>query len=367
MESQTKQAGCKSPAPNGGMETGMRKPASADVPASAAAKGISRRLVLVAGAAGAGLSACGVRSGRDFLSTDTHPEEYPTVQAVKEMGRLLNVGTDGRLGIKIYAGGQLGSEQDTLEITVFGGLDLNRVNLAPLNSIEPLTTLPALPFLFKSNAHMRRALDSAIGDEILASLEPHGLIGLCFYDSGDRNFYNTRRPIRTPADMRGLKIRVPGSDLYVSMIRALGADATPMSIAEVYQALVQGVIDGAENNWPSYESGRHFEAARYYSLTQHVIAPEVLVMSKSRWDKLDEADRALVRQTAKASVPYMRTLWDQRVEESRARLMASGIEVNEVEDKDAFAAVMRPVWDRYIVSDQAQRLVSQIEAMGEGE
>lgn len=337
----------------------MRMPASADPVRP------NRRHVLAAGAAMAGLSACGVRTGREFLSTDTHPEEYPTVQAVKEMGRLLSARTDGRLGIKIYAGGQLGSEQDTLEITVFGGLDLNRVNLAPLNSIEPLTSIPALPFLFQSNDHMRRALDGPIGDEILASLEPHGLIGLCFYDSGDRNFYNTRRPIRTPADMRGLKIRVPSSDLYVSMIRALGADATPMSIAEVYQALVQGVIDGAENNWPSYESGRHFEAAKYYSLTQHVIAPEVLVMSKSRWDKLDEADRALVRQMAKESVPYMRTLWDQRVEDSRARLMASGIEVNEIEDKAAFAAAMRPVWDRYIVSEKAQRLVSQIEAMGE--
>ncbi|MBA4227150.1 MAG: C4-dicarboxylate ABC transporter [Hyphomonas sp.] len=337
------------------------------MPASADPVRPSRRHVLAAGAAMAGLSACGVRAGREFLSTDTHPEEYPTVQAVKEMGRLLSARTDGRLGVKIYAGGQLGSEQDTLEITVFGGLDMNRVNLAPLNSIEPLTSIPALPFLFQSNDHMRRALDSPIGDEILASLEPHGLIGLCFYDSGDRNFYNTRRPIRTPADMRGLKIRVPSSDLYVSMIRALGADATPMSIAEVYQALVQGVIDGAENNWPSYESGRHFEAAKYYSLTQHVIAPEVLVMSKSRWDKLDEADRALVRQTAKESVPYMRTLWDQRVEDSRARLMASGIEVNEIEDKAAFAAAMRPVWDRYIVSEQAKRLVSQIEAMGEAE
>lgn len=325
---------------------------------------LSRRQAL-AGAAAAGLLAgCGARSGREFLSTDTHPEGYPTVEAVREMGRLLRERTGDRLDIKIYAGGQLGSEQDTLEITVFGGLDMNRVNLAPLNSIEPLTSIPALPFLFQSNAHMRRALDSRIGDEILASLEPHGLIGLCFYDSGDRNFYNTKRPIHTPADMRGLKIRVPGSDLYVSMIRALGADATPMSIAEVYQALVQGVIDGAENNWPSYESGRHFEAAKYYSLTQHVIAPEVLVMSKSRWDKLSEDDRATVRQAAKDSVPHMRVLWDKRVEEARARLLAAGIEVNEVEDKAPFAGAMRPVWDRYVNTDKARRLVSDIQAMG---
>lgn len=328
-------------------------------------RGPSRRSLLAAGAALGGLSACGVKAGRPLLSSDTHPDEYPTVQAVHEMARLLRERTDGRLDIKTYAGGQLGSEQDTLEITVFGGLDMNRVNLAPLNSIEPLTKVPALPFLFRSNEHMRRALDSRIGDEILDSLAPHGLIGLCFYDSGDRNFYNTRRPIYTPDDMRGLKIRVPSSDLYVSMIRALGADATPMSISEVYQALVQGVIDGAENNWPSYESGRHFEAAGFYSLTRHVIAPEVLVMSKSRWDKLDEADRALVRAAAKESVGYMRTLWDQRVEDARRRLLEAGIKVNEIEDPAAFAAAMRPVWDRNIVTEAQRRLVSEIEAMGE--
>jgi tripartite ATP-independent transporter DctP family solute receptor len=287
------------------------------------------------------------------------------VQAVDEMARLLRERTGGRLDVKTYAGGQLGSERDTLEITVFGGLDMNRVNLAPLNSIEPMTTIPALPFLFRSNAHMRRALDSSMGDEILGSLTKHGLIGLCFYDSGDRNFYNTKRPIYTPSDMKGLKIRVPNSDLYIAMIKALGADATPMSIAEVYQALVQGVIDGAENNWPSYESGRHFEVATYYSLTRHVIAPEVLVMSTRRWEKLSAADREEVRRAAKDSVPFMRTLWDARVDAARTKLIAAGIKVNEIADPAEFAAAMRPVWDKYIVSDTQRRLVREIESMAE--
>lgn len=327
--------------------------------------GVSRRSVLLAGAAAGSLAACGQRAGRAFLSSDTHPADYPTVLAVEEMARLLRERTNGRLDVKTYAGGQLGSERDTLEITVFGGLDMNRVNLAPLNSIEPLTTVPALPFLFRSNAHMRRALDGPIGDEILDSLTQHGLIGLCFYDSGDRNFYNTKRPIFTPADMKGLKIRVPNSDLYVSMIKALGADATPMSISEVYQALVQGVIDGAENNWPSYESGRHFEVANYYSLTQHVIAPEVLVMSRRRWDKLDAEDQALVRAAARESVPAMRALWDARVDEARAKILAAGVKVNEISDPAAFAAAMRPVWDKYIASDAQRRLVEEIEAMAE--
>jgi tripartite ATP-independent transporter DctP family solute receptor len=326
---------------------------------------LSRRSLLLAGAAAGTLTACGQRAGRAFLSSDTHPSDYPTVQAVDEMARLLRERTDGRLDVKTYSGGQLGSERDTLEITVFGGLDMNRVNLAPLNSIEPMTTIPALPFLFRSNLHMRRALDSNVGDEILDSLTGHGLIGLCFYDSGDRNFYNTKRPIYTPADMQGLKIRVPNSDLYIAMIKALGADATPMSISEVYQSLVQGVIDGAENNWPSYESGRHFEVATYYSLTRHVIAPEVLVMSARRWEKLSEADREEVRRAAKDSVPFMRTLWDARVDTARTKLIEAGVKVNEIADPAAFAAAMRPVWDKYIVSDAQRRLVNEIELMAE--
>lgn len=333
---------------------------------SGTALSMTRRRSLLAMGATAGLAACGERSGRDLLSADSHPDGYPTVEAVREMGRLLDERSGGRLRIKMYAGGQLGSERDTLEITTFGGLDLNRVNLAPLNSIEPLTTVPALPFLFSSTAHMRMALDGPVGDRILDSLAPHDLIGLCFYDSGERSFYNTRKPILTPDDMLGLKIRVPNSDLYVAMIKALGADATPMSLGEVYQALVQGVIDGAENNWPSFESGRHFEAAPYYSLTRHIIAPEVLVMSASRWRKLPDADKALVKQAARDSVPYMRQLWDARVEQSRATIMASGVEVNEVADLGAFQEQMRPVWDRFVKTDAQKELVSEIENMRPG-
>jgi len=325
----------------------------------------SRRLFLAGALAGA--AGCGGEGGsRPFYSSDTHPEEYPTVQAVKEMARLLREASGGRLDIKIFAGGQLGSERDTLEIATFGGLDMNRVNLAPLNSIEPLTAIPSLPFLFRSTSHMRSALDGAPGEAILASLEPHGLIGLCFYDSGERSFYNSRKPIFTPDDMRGMKIRVQNSDLYIAMIKALGADATPMALGEVYQSLVQGVIDGAENNWPSYESGRHFEAAPYYSLTRHVMAPEILVMSVSRWRKLSAEDRDLVKQAAKASVPYMRTLWDQRVDDSRTRLLAAGVEANEVGDLTLFIERMRPVWDRFIVTEAQLRLVDDIETMADG-
>ncbi len=328
---------------------------------------LNRRRVLQAGAAGlAGMSlgACGQAGSRPLLSSDTHPSDYPTVQAVRHMGEVLREQTDGRLDIRIYAGGQLGSERDTLEITSFGGLDMNRVNLAPLNSIEPMTVIPSLPFLFSSTEHMRQSLDGAPGDVILNSLVPHNLVGLCFYDSGERSFYNTRQAIRTPDDMRGMKIRVQNSDLYVAMIRALGADATPMPLGEVYQSLVQGVIDGAENNWPSYESGRHFEAAPYYSLTRHVMAPEILVMSLSRWRKLSEADQELVVNAAKSSVPFMRELWDARVAGARERLMEAGIQANEVDNLSDFQELMEPVWENFIVTPEQEELVNQIQSIG---
>lgn len=311
----------------------------------------------------AATSGCASDDATTLLGTDTHPSDYPTVQAFRYFGSLIEQRTRGRLKLKLFPGGQLGAERDTLEITSFGGLDLNRVNLAPLNSIEPLTVVPSLPFLFDSEAHMRRSLDGEPGRQVLASLERHGLVGLCFYDSGARSFYNSKRPIRHPDDMRGLKIRVQNSDLFVAMIRSLGADATPMDLGEVYQGLVQGVVDGAENNWPSYQSGRHYEAAPFYSLTDHVMAPEVLLMAKSTWDDLTPADKEIVLVSARESVPYMRRLWDARVAAAREQLLNDGVKVNEV-DPAPFRERMKPVWDAFVTTPDQREIVAMIQSMG---
>lgn len=322
---------------------------------------LTRRSLTRALLAGSALAAAGCsQTSRPFFSADTHPSEYPTVEAVRMMGRLLAERSNGELSVRIYSGGQLGSERDTLELTVFGGLDFNRVNLAPLNAFAPETLLLSLPFLFKSEQHLRAVLDGAPGQTVLDALEPHGLIGLCFYDSGARNFYNVHRPIVTPADMRGLKIRVQNSDLYVSMIEALGANATPMDLSEVYQGLMQRVIDGAENNWPSYESTRHFETAPFYSLTGHVMAPEVLVMSARSWGRLRNEERDLVRACARDSVPFMRKRWDERVTSARERITNAGVKVNEIENVATFSELMHPVWDRFVKTRTQKLLLSQI-------
>lgn len=322
------------------------------------------RRALITTALAAPLAACVQEIGeRPLRGADSHPAGYPTVEAVNHFGALISQRTNGRLRLQNYAGGQLGEEKDTLEITVFGGLDINRVNLAPLNPIEPLTLVPSLPFLFQSTDHMRRSLDGAPGRTILNSLERHGLIGLAFYDSGERSLYNTRGPIRTPADMRGLKLRVQTSNLPIAMVQALGASPIPMSYGEVFQALVQGVIDGAENNWPSYQDSRHFEVARFYSVTRHVMAPEVLVASARTWAKLSPSDREIIRDAATESVPFMRRLWEAREASARQAMIDAGVEIVDGLDRSAFEAAMAPVWGRFITSPAQTALVNQIRGM----
>jgi len=274
--------------------------------------------------------------------------------------RLLNERTNGEMRVRVYAGGQMGAEKDTLEITVFGGLDLNRVNLAPLNSIVPESIALALPFIFRSISHARAVFDGSVGRTILNAMRPHGLYGLCYYDSGARSFYNTKRPIRTPDDLRGLKIRVQNSDIYVGMVQALGANPTPIPYGEVYQALVQGVVDGAENNWPSYESSRHYEVARNYSLTRHVMAPEVLVASERSWTRMTPEEQSYLQAAAIDSVPLMRDMWDARVDSSRNRVLKSGVELVEDLDHAAFAERMLPVWDQFLTTPALRALADDI-------
>lgn len=307
-------------------------------------------------------TACSERAGRSrpLFTADAQPDEYPTVQALHAIDRLLDERTGGEMRLRIYAGGQLGAERDTLEITVFGGLDVNRVNLAPLNSIVPQTIVFALPFLFRSIGHARATFDGAIGRRLLDAMTAQGLVGLAYYDSGARSFYNTKRPIRTPDDLAGLKIRVQNSDIYVAMVQALGANPTPIPYGEVYQALIQGVVDGAENNWPSYESSRHFEVARHYSLTRHVMTPEVVVASARSWDKMSQEEQSYLRAAAVDSVPVMRALWDARVEASRELVLAAGIEPVFDLDQVAFAERMRPVWDRFVVTAELQEIVDSV-------
>jgi tripartite ATP-independent transporter DctP family solute receptor len=263
--------------------------------------------------------------------------------------------------VKVYPNGALGTEKDNIEQLRLGALDMMRINVGPLNAVVPETQVTVLPFVFRSTEHMRKVLDGPVGDEILKAMESQGLVGLAFYDSGARSFYTVKKPVKTLADMKGLKVRVQQSDLFVAMIQALGANPTPMPYGEVYTALKTGVVDAAENNWPSYESSRHFEAARFYNLSEHSLAPEVLVFSKKVWDTLPPADQAILRQAAKDSVPYMRKLWDEREVKSRKAVEAAGTQVVTLANKKEFIDAMGPVYARFANTPKLQGLVKRIQ------
>ena len=296
----------------------------------------------------------------EFRSTDVQPDGYPTVEAVRFMGQTLSKLTGGKLTIKVFNNSALGSEKDTIEQTKIGALAMTRVNISPMNNICPTTVVPTLPFLFHSKEHMRKTLDGPIGDEILKSCEAQGFIGLAFYDSGARSMYTVKKPIKTVADMKGLKIRVQQSDLWVSVMEAMGANATPMPFGEVYTALKTGLVDGAENNIPSYESTRHFEVAKFYSKTEHSMAPEILLFSKKIWDGLSESDRKAIRQAAKESVPHMRKLWDEREDKSLATVKAGAAQIIDV-NKKTFEGVMKPVYDKFITDPKLRAMVKKIQ------
>lgn len=295
-------------------------------------------------------------------SADIHPDGYPTVDAVKYMGELVSQRTNGRINIQVMNNSVLGQEKDTIEQTRFGVIDMNRVNAAPFNNLVPETTVLGLPFLFRSTDHMHKVVDGPIGDQILAAFEPHGMIGLAYYDSGARSFYTTKKPIEKLADLKGMKIRVQQSDLWIAMMQAFGANPTPMPMGEVYSSLETGVVDGAENNWPSYESARHYEVAKNYTLTEHSLNPEILVISKITWDKLSPDDQKIIRQSAKDSVGKMRELWTAREKASEEKVRAAGVNVVKV-NKDEFSAAMKPVYDKFVTDPKMKALLEQIQAV----
>jgi len=296
----------------------------------------------------------------EFRSADIHnSDEYPTVVAVKHMSESLEKHSNGKYKIKVFNKGALGTEKETIDQLKIGALDLTRVNISPMNGVCPLTQVPTMPFLFRSVDHMRKSLDGPAGEEILKSCEPYGFIGLAFYDSGARSIY-AKKPIKTVADAKGLKIRVQQSDLWVALVGAMGANATPMPYGEVYTGLKTGLIDAAENNIPSFDTAKHVEAVKFYSKTEHSMAPEMLLMSKVIWDKLPKADQDMIRAAAKESVAYERQKWDEQEAKSLASVKAQGAEIVEV-DKKSFQSVMGPVYDKFMTTPDMKRLVKTIQ------
>ena len=322
-----------------------------------------RRRALLAAAAAVVVARAGRAAPRQALTAaDVHVDGYPTVMAVRRIGEILERETGGRLGTRVYHAGQLGREGDTVNLARFGALDITRVNMAALNNMFPATRILSRPYVFDSVAHLRRALDGEPGRAILSDFERRDLVGLAFYDAGARCFYNARHPVRAPADLAGLKIRVPPSDIFMDLVRTLGANPTPLAFGEVFSALQTGLIDGAENNWQTFHTSRQFEVAHHWSQTEHSYSPEALLMSRARFDALAPPDRDLLRAAAAESVPYMRELWDRSEIRSRETVLAAGTRVATV-DLDAFRVAARPVLQRHLDEPGLRALHDGIRAL----
>lgn len=295
-------------------------------------------------------------------SSDTHPDGYPTVEAVEYFGELVKERTGGRYAVEVYHSAQLGEEKDTIEQVRSGVIELNRVSMAPFNGLVKESIVPALPYIFRSEDHMHKVMDGEIGDEIAKAFEPHGLVVLAYYDAGARSFYNSKKPISSVADLAGMKFRVIQSDIFVDMVAALGANATPMPYGEVYSSIETGVIDGAENNFPSYDTAKHAEVAKHYSLDEHTILPEVFVMNKAAWDKLTPDDQAIFKQAGKDSIDRQRELWQAKVAESRANVEKLGAQIT-TPDKQGFIDAMAPVYEKHVTDDALKALVEKVKAV----
>lgn len=289
---------------------------------------------------------------------ETHGADYPTTQGDYEFARLVEERSDGRIRILVYPDAQLGEEKAVIEQVQFGAIDFTRVSISPLAAFSENFNALQMPYLYRNADHMWKVLNSRLGDDFLGSLLPAGFVGLSWFDSGARSFYNSVRPIKSVEDFKGLKIRVQESSLMAGLVEALGAVATPMPFGLVYSAIQTGVIDGAENNWPSYFSTEHYEVARYFTIDEHTRVPEITIASKITMDRLSDEDQRLIMKAAKDSMAFQINAWKEYEKEAEAAIEANGNEIFYLEDNSSFQAAMQPLYDA--LSPDLQNIVKEI-------
>ena len=286
-----------------------------------------------------------------FKASDVHPEGYPTVAAVENLGKKLSAATNGRVSVLMYPSMQLGGEKEAIEQAQVGAIALARVSVGALGPVVDDLNVFNLPYVFRNTEHMQHVIDGQIGQDLLdkVSNSGKGLIGLCWMDAGARNFYDTKKPIKTMADLKGMKIRVMGNPMFVDMANSMGANGVPMGYDQVFSSLQTGVVDGAENNPPSFVFDNHYQVAKFYTVDEHLIVPEMLVFSKKIWDSMSKDDQALLVKFAKDAQQEERKLWDVYEKQAMDKAKAAGIQIIQVsaDDKKAFQDAVKPVWDKY--------------------
>jgi len=278
---------------------------------------------------------------------ETHPQDYPTTKGNYEFARLVKERTNGRITIEVYHSKQLGEEKAVIEQVQLGAIDITRVSISPVSAFVRDLDALQLPYLYRDAGHMWKVLNGSIGEEIFKKLEPSNFVGLGWFEAGSRNFY-TKKQVKTVADLKGMKIRVQQAPLMVGMVEALGAVATPLAFGEVYSALQTGVIDGAENNWPSYLSTSHYEVAKFFITDEHTRVPEIIIASKKVFDKFSKEDRAILLKAAKDAVPYQIKLWNDFEKLAEKTVRDKGCTITDLTpaEKQKFMNAMKPLYDK---------------------
>jgi tripartite ATP-independent transporter DctP family solute receptor len=296
------------------------------------------------------LSSASAQTKAVFKASDVQPAGYPTVAATESLGKKLEAATSGRLSVQMFPSAQLGGEKETIEQTQIGAIQLLRVSAGALGPIVDDINVVNMPFLFKNMAHAEKMMDGEIGQDLLDKITANAnanLVALCWMNSGARSFYNTKRPIKSIDDLKGMKIRVIGNPIFIDMVNAIGGNGVAMGYDQVFSALQTGVIDGAENNPPSYVFSNHYTAAKYYSLTEHLIIPEVLLFSKKAWSALSADDQGLIRKFSREAQMEERELWNKYEQLAMEKAKTAGCEIVPIADKTPFQNAVKPVWNKY--------------------
>jgi tripartite ATP-independent transporter DctP family solute receptor len=284
-------------------------------------------------------------------ASDVHPAGYPTVVAVENLGKKLDAATNGRISVQMYPSMQLGGEKEAIEQAQIGAIAFARVSVGALGPVVDDLNVFNLPYVFRNTTHMQHVVDGPIGQELLDKVtnSGKGLIGLCWMDAGARNFYNTKKPIKTMADLKGMKVRVMGNPMFVEMANSMGGNGVAMGYDQVFSALQTGVVDGAENNPPSFVFDNHYQVAKFYTVDEHLIVPEMLVFSKKAFDAMSKEDQALLMKFSKEAQQEERKLWEVYEQQAMDKAKAAGIQIIQVSDADkkAFQDAVKPVWDKY--------------------
>ena len=291
---------------------------------------------------------------------------HPVHKGMERIGELLERKSEGTLIVQIYPGGQLGGEREALELLQIGSLDITKVSAAVLENFIPEYTIFSIPYLFKNKEHIRRFYDSPIGDEFLNKGFAFNLKGLCFYDAGSRSFYTKNKEIKHPSDLEGLKIRVQKSNMAVAMVEQLGGSPTPISWGELYTALQQGVVDGAENNLPSFYTSKHYEVCKFYSFDEHTSIPDVLLIGKESWESLLPKEQKWLQEAAKESSLYQRTLWAKAETTSLSAIKEAGVTIL-YPDKNEFVLQTEKIYKKFQKQPEIVRLIRAIQSLEKNE